>query len=325
MKNMFKILAVLMLAVSLPFVCMAENAAESNAPLRVAGLKGPTGMALAHMITVDEGNYDLTLVAAPAEVNALVISGQVDAAAVPINAGAVLYNKTEGGVRALSLITRGMLYVLENGDTIHSAADLEGRDILNAGQSATPEYVMNYILDTNGVKANMTFEAEHAAVASKAIEGLADVVMLPEPLVTQVLMKNPNFRKALDVTEEFAAAARKNGNADAQLSMSVVIVRKEYLEKNPEKVARFMKDLKASIAFANENVSEAAQEIAALEIIPSAAIAEKALPSCSLVFVSGADMQAQAAPLYDILFAANPASVGGKVPDAEYYASVGEK
>ena len=325
MKNMFKILAVLMLAVSLPFVCMAENAAESNAPLRVAGLKGPTGMALAHMITVDEGNYDLTLVAAPAEVNALVISGQVDAAAVPINAGAVLYNKTEGGVRALSLITRGMLYVLENGDTIHSAADLEGRDILNAGQSATPEYVMNYILDTNGVKANMTFEAEHAAVASKAIEGLADVVMLPEPLVTQVLMKNPNFRKALDVTEELAAAARKNGNADAQLSMSVVIVRKEYLEKNPEKVARFMKDLKASIAFANENVSEAAQEIAALEIIPSAAIAEKALPSCSLVFVSGADMQAQAAPLYDILFAANPASVGGKVPDAEYYASVGEK
>ena len=325
MKNMFKILAVLMLAVSLPFVCMAENAAESNAPLRVAGLKGPTGMALAHMITVDEGNYDLTLVAAPAEVNALVISGQVDAAAVPINAGAVLYNKTEGGVRALSLITRGMLYVLENGDTIHSAADLEGRDILNAGQSATPEYVMNYILDTNGVKANMTFEAEHAAVASKAIEGLADVVMLPEPLVTQVLMKNPNFRKALDVTEEFTAAARKNGNADAQLSMSVVIVRKEYLEKNPEKVARFMKDLKASIAFANENVSEAAQEIAALEIIPSAAIAEKALPSCSLVFVSGADMQAQAAPLYDILFAANPASVGGKVPDAEYYASVGEK
>ena len=323
MKNIFKILAALMLAVCIPFVCMAENAAENSAPLRVAGLKGPTGMALAHMITVDEGNYDLTLVAAPAEVNALVISGQVDAAAVPINAGAVLYNKTEGGVRALSLITRGMLYVLENGDSIHSVSDLEGRDILNAGQGATPEYVMNYILDTNGVKANMTFEAEHAAVASKAIEGLANVVMLPEPLVTQVLMKNPSFRKALDVTEEFAAAAQKNGYADAQLSMSVVIVRKEYLEKNPEKAAQLMKDLKASIAFANENVSEAAQEIAALEIIPSAAVAEKALPSCSLVFVSGEDMKAQAAPLYDILFAANPAAVGGKAPDDAYYASIG--
>ena len=319
MKNFFKILAVLVLAVSIPFVCMAENAAETAAPVRVAGLKGPTGMALAHMITVDEGNYDLTLVAAPAEVNALVISGQVDIAAVPINVGSVLFNKTEGGVRALSLITRGMLYVLENGDSIHSVADLEGKTILNAGQGATPEYVMNYILDTNGVKANMEFEAEHAAVASKAIEGLADVVMLPEPLVTQVLMKNPSFRKALDITEEFAAAAQKNGFADAQLSMSVVIARKEFVEAHPEQVAQFMKDLEASIAFANENVADAAKEIAALEIIPAAPLAEKALPSCRLVFVSGAEMQAQAAPLYDILFAANPASVGGKVPADEYY------
>lgn len=316
MKNFFKILAVLMLAVSIPFVCTAENSAE---PVRVAGLKGPTGMALAHMITVDEGNYDLTLVAAPAEVNALVISGQVDIAAVPINVGSVLFNKTEGGVRALSLITRGMLYVLENGDSIQSVADLEGKTILNAGQGATPEYVMNYILDTNGVKANMEFEAEHAAVASKAIEGLADVVMLPEPLVTQVLMKNPSFRKALDITEEFAAAAQKNGFADAQLSMSVVIARTEFVEAHPEQVAQFMKDLEASITFANENVADAAKEIAALEIIPAVPLAEKALPSCRLVFVSGADMQAQAAPLYDILFAANPASVGGKVPADEYY------
>ena len=316
MKNFFKILAVLMLAVCIPFVCAAENDAEA---VRVAGLKGPTGMALAHMITVDEGNYDLTLVAAPAEVNALVISGQVDIAAVPINVGAVLYNKTEGGVRALSLITRGMLYVLENGDSIQSVADLEGKTILNAGQGATPEYVMNFILDTNGVKANMEFEAEHAAVASKALEGLADVVMLPEPLVTQVLMKNPNFRKALDITEEFAAAAQKEGYADAQLSMSVVIARKEFVEAHPDKVQQFMQDLEASIAFANENVAEAAQEIAALEIIPAAAIAEKALPSCRLVFVSGEDMQAQAAPLYDILFAANPASVGGQAPAEDYY------
>ena len=319
MKNFFKILAALVLAVSIPFVCMAENAAEPAAPVRVAGLKGPTGMALAHMITVDNGNYDLTLVAAPAEVNALVISGQVDIAAVPINVGSVLFNKTEGGVRALSLITRGMLYVLENGDSIQSVSDLEGKTILNAGQGATPEYVMNYILDTNGVKANMEFEAEHAAVASKAIEGLADVVMLPEPLVTQVLMKNPSFRKALDITEEFAAAAQKNGFADAQLSMSVVIARTEFVEAHPEQVAQFMKDLEASIAFANENVADAAKEIAALEIIPAAPMAEKALPSCRLVFVTGEDMQAQAAPLYDILFAANPASVGGKVPADEYY------
>ncbi|MBQ9695270.1 MAG: hypothetical protein IJV58_02455, partial [Oscillospiraceae bacterium] len=74
-----------------------------------------------------------------------------------------------------------------------------------------------------------------------------------------------DFRIALDITEEFSAAAKKNGAEDAQLSMSVVIVRKEFAEANPEKVAAFMSDLEASIAFANENVADAAQEIAAAD------------------------------------------------------------
>ena len=318
MKKIIKLLAVLLLAVSLPFVCAAENSGETT-PVRVAALKGPTGMSVAHMMTENDGTYEFTLAAAPAEVNALVISGQVDIASVPINVGSVLYNKTEGGVKALALTTRGMLYLLEKGDTIHSVADLEGKTILYAGQGATPEYVTEYILAANGVSATLETEAEHAAVASKAIEGLADLVLLPEPQVTNVLMKNPDFRIALDITEEFAAAAKKNGFENAQLSMSVVIARKEFAEAHPDQVAAFMDALKASIAFANENVADAAQEIAALEIIPAAKVAEKALPTCRLVFVSGEDMQAQAAPLYDILFAANPASVGGQVPDEAFY------
>ena len=317
MKKMIRFLAVMVLAVALPFVCGAENA---EAPVRVAGLKGPTGMALAHMITVDEAHtYDLQLEAAPDLVNAKVIKGEVDIAAVPINVGSVLYNKTQGGVRALALITRGMLYVLEKGDSVQSVQDLEGKTIVTAGQGATPEYVTRYILDTNKVNAELDFKSEHAEVTTLAASGLADLVLLPEPQVTNLLMKAPDFRVALDITEEFAAAAKQNGQENAQLSMSVVIARTDFVEAHPEKVEAFLKDLEASIAFANENVSEAAQEIAALGIIPSAAVAEKALPSCTLVFVSGDDMQAQAAPLYDILFAANPAAVGGKVPDETYY------
>ena len=318
MKKMIKILAVILLIVSLPFVCAAESA-EKKTVVRVAALQGPTGMSVAHMMTENDGSYELTLVAAPAEVNALVISGQVDIASVPINVGTVLYNKTEGGVKALALTTRGMLYVLEKGDTIHSVQDLEGKTILYAGQGATPEYVTEYILNTFGVNATLETEAEHAAVASKAIEGLADVVLLPEPMVTNVLMKNADFRVALDVTEAFAEAAQMNSIDGAQLSMSVVIVRKEFAEAHPDLVETFMKDLEASIAYANENVAAAAQEIADLGIIAAAKVAEKALPSCRLVFVSGEDMQAQAAPLYEILFNANPASVGGKVPDDAYY------
>ena len=294
--------------------------AESTPVVRVGGLNGPTGMALAHIMTENDGTYEFTMAGAPTELTAQIIAGNVDIAAVPINLGSVLYNKTQGGVKGLSLITRGMLYVLERGDSIKTVADLEGKNIVAAGQGSTPEYVTNYILEANNVKANVEFKSEHAEVTTLALNGMADIVLVPEPHVTNLMMKDPSFRVALDITEEFAAAAKKNGYDNAQLSMSVVIVRTEFYNDHPELVAEFLKDLSASITFANENVEKAAQEIAQHGIIANAKVAEKALPSCALVYIAGEDMQAQAAPLYEILHAANPASVGGKVPGEDFYA-----
>ncbi len=319
MKKFMKFLAVAMLIVSLPFVYVsAEDAADVK--VRVGGLKGPTGMALAHIMTENDGTYEFLLAGAPTEISAAVIKGDVDIAAVPVNLGSVLYNKTQGGVKGLSLITRGMLFVLEKGDSIKTVNDLAGKKIVAAGQGSTPEYVTRYILEANNVNADVEFLSEHAEVTTRALTGLADVILVPEPHVTNVLMKDASFRVALNITDEFAAAAQKNGYENAQLSMSVVIVRTEFYEEYPEKVAAFLKDLEASIAFTTENVQEAAQEIAAQGIIPAAAVAEKALPNCQLVFIAGEDMKAQAAPLYDILFSANPSSVGGKVPDDAFYA-----
>jgi len=317
MKKMAKILLVAMLVFSL---LIPASLAESTPVVRVGGLNGPTGMALAHIMTENDGTYEFTMAGAPTELTAQIIAGNVDIAAVPINLGSVLYNKTQGGVKGLSLITRGMLYVLERGDSIKTVADLEGKNIVAAGQGSTPEYVTNYILEANNVKANVEFTSEHAEVTTLALNGMADIVLVPEPHVTNLMMKDPSFRVALDITEEFAAAAKKNGYDNAQLSMSVVIVRTEFYNDHPELVAEFLKDLSASITFANENVAQAAQEIAQHGIIANAKVAEKALPSCALVYIAGEDMQAQAAPLYEILHAANPASVGGKVPGEDFYA-----
>ena len=312
MKKLIRLIAILALAAALPMLSMAEDT-----PVRVAALKGPTGMA--HMMTENTGDYAFTLAGAPDELTGQIIAGNVDIAAVPINLGAVLYNKTQGGVKGLALVTRGMLYVLEKGDTVHSVQDLNGKTIVTAGQGATPEYVMHYILEANNTQATLDFKSEHAEVTTLALSGMADIVLVPEPHATTLRMKDESYRVALDVTEEFAKAAQQNGYPDAQLSMSVVIVNSAFLAKQPEKVAAFMRALEASIAFANDNTAQAAQEIAAQGVIPSAAVAEKALPSCRLVFVTGEDMAAQAAPLYEILVSAKPASVGGKAPDDAFY------
>ncbi len=294
--------------------------AETAVPVRVATIKGPTGMSMAHMMAENNGAYDFTLVGAPEEILGMMVNGSVDIAAVPINLGPVLYNKTGGGVRQLGLITRAMLYVMEKGDSIQSIDDLAGKTIVMAGQGATPEFVLSYLLKVNGVE-NVTidYRSEHTEVITMAASGMADIILVPEPNVTSLLMKDSAFRIALDLNEEFEAAVQKDGREGAVLSMSAVIVRTEYLEKHPDEVAAFMRDLEASILFTEEDVEKAAQEVAAAGILPSAAIAQQALPRCHLTYVTGEDAQTEVQLLYQILLEANPASIGGKLPDDAFY------
>ncbi len=317
MKKTFRYLSALLLALMLTVSLSAPALADT---VRVAALKGPTGMGVAHMIAANDGTYEFQLAGAPDELTGAVISGSVDIAAVPTNLAAVLYNKTQGGVKLLALNTLGVLYVLEKGETVHSAADLAGKTVVASGQGSTPEYVLNYILEKQGVQdVTIDWRSEHSEVTTLAASGMADIVLVPEPHVTALMTKDPSFRIALDVTEEFAAAAALDGREGTVLSMGCFIVRTDFLENHPDAVARFMEDCAQSIAYANENVAAAAQEITDAGILASAKVAESAIPKCHMVFIAGEEMKTQVAPLFDILYAANPASVGGAVPDDNFY------
>ena len=58
------------------------------------------------------------------------------------------------------------------------------------------------------------------------MSGNADIVMLPEPFVTNVLSKEAGFRVALDLTEEFERVS--DGTV---LSMGCIVVNKEFARR----------------------------------------------------------------------------------------------
>ncbi len=154
-------------------------------------------------------------------------------------------------MQLLALNTLGVLSILTTDDSIQTVEDLAGKTIYATGQGSTPEYVLNYILDAFGLTDSVTVEykAEHAELATLAAAGEVDIAMLPEPNVTSVLMQNDQFRIALDVTELFNQAAELKGQAGAVMSMGGVIVRKDFAQANPEKVAAFMEAYAASVEF----------------------------------------------------------------------------
>lgn len=304
-------------------IAPAPAPAQEKAKLNVAALKGPTGMGMVGLMQADEqgqtaGDYAVTLAATPDEISGKLITGETDIAAAPINLAAALYNKTEGKVKIIAINTLGVLYILENGDSVHSIADLVNVKLYATGQGATPEFVLNYLLEKNGIlgKVETDYMAEHAELAALLVSGETDVnvAMLPEPNVTVSLMKNKNLRIALNLTEEWNKVS-----GGTPLVQGCIVARSDVLEQRPEAVAKFLEEYAASTAFANEKVDESAALMETYGILPSAAAAKAAIPNSNIVCITGADMKESAQAMLQVLFDADPKSVGGKLPDDAFY------
>ena len=308
---MKKLLAILTLLVMVFAVGCAKAPAE---PINIAALKGPTGMGISYMMD-DTGKYNVELQDAPDVVVGKFVNGEIDIAAVPLNLAAVLYNKTEGNVVLLNLDTLGVLYIVENGNTINSIADLAGKTIYASGEGATPQYVLDYLLAQNGLTDQVTvkYVGEHTALAAMVASGEAQIALLPEPFVSAVTIKNPDVRVALDLNTAWEAAS------NTKLVMGVYIASRTFYNEHPDQVKAFLADYAASVEKVNTS-ADAAQKIADLGIVGSAEIATQAIPRSYIVSITGDEAKSAASAVLNVLFTANPASVGGKLPGDDLYA-----
>lgn len=295
-----------------------EEAPPEVSALRVGALKGPTAMGMVRMMS-DDGVNRYTLAGSADELTPKLIKGELDIICVPANLAAVLYNKTEGQLVTLAVNTLGVLYIVENGgESVQSMADLKGKTIVAAGKGSTPEFGLRYLLEQNGLDPDqdmtVDWKSEHAECVAALAAGTADMALLPQPFVTVAQGKLEKLRVALDLTEEWDAL--DNGSA---MITGVAVARRELVEERPELVETFLEEYARSVEWVNENTAEAAELVAANGIIESPAIAEKALPHCNIVCLTGEEMREKLSGYLSVLAEANPESVGGRLPEDGFY------
>ncbi|HAY19815.1 MAG TPA: hypothetical protein DCY17_03265 [Clostridiales bacterium] len=318
-RNLVKRIAAMITAAVMLFSLAAFAACskkQDDTEIRIAALKGPTGMGMVKLADKQNyPNYTVSIEASPDALNPRIISGEVDVAAVPVNLASVLYNKLDGDISVLAVSTLGVLYVVEAGSDVNSVADLAGKTVYATGQGATPEYILNYLLDKNGVSESVevNYVGEHAALATMLANGSAEIGMLPEPNVTSTLAGNDNLRIALNLTEEWSKVC------STELVQGVVIARKSFVNEHPEAIEQFLREYEKSSAFVNENIDEAAKLIVDAGILGNVEIAKKAIPNCNISFSKGEAMHKAVEGMLTVLFEANPKSIGGKLPDKDFY------
>ncbi len=320
-RNMKKLFALIMaLALALTVV----PALADDAPvIRLGGLKGPTSMGMVKLLEDNENGstvnlYEFTMAGSADLLTAPLLKGELDILAVPANLGSVLYNKSNGAVQMIAINTLGVIYLVEKGgETVTDWESLRGKTIFSTGKGSTPEYVFSYLLSQHGIAIDTDVTMEWKSEPTEVVAEMATmdnaVALLPQPFVTVAQGQLENLRIAMDLTEAWDEL--DNGS---QLITASLIVRTEFAKEHPEELAAFLEEYAASARFVNENVEDAAKLVEKYGIV-KAAVAEKAIPYCNIVSITGTEMKESVGGYFAILFEQNPASIGGAMPSDDFY------
>lgn len=296
---------------------------EEDVTIRLGGLKGPTSMGMVKLLADNDAgtttnHYEFTMAGSADELTPKMLQGELDILAVPVNLGSVLYNNSDGAVQLLAVNTLGVIYLVEKGgQTVTDWASLKGQTIYATGKGSTPEYALNYLLEENGLDPATDVTIEWKSEPTEIVAQMAAqdhvIALLPQPFVTVAQSKFENLAISMDLTEEWDKL--DNGS---QLITAGLVVRTEFAKEHPQAVADFLEEYNASTAYVNENVAEAAQLVEQYDIV-EAAVAEKAIPYCNIVCITGQEMMTSVQGYFQVLFDQNPQSVGGTLPGDDFY------
>ena len=287
-------------------------------------LNGTTGFGMANLMDAAANgeaalDYTFTVETDASNIVAALVNGSADIAALPTNAAAAVYNKTQGQVQVLALNTLGVLYLVTDGSvTVESMADLAGQTVYAPAQN--PSFILEHLVQANGLT-DVTIDntyAQPADLNAAVAAGEVSIAVLPEPMVTVARSQNPDLVVALDLTAEWDKVSQPGS-----LVQGCVVVRKAYAEENPEAVKSFLAEYEVSIDTLVNDVQGSAAKIEAHKIFAKAPVAAKAIPNCNVCFIAGAEMQQAMSQFLSIMHGVAPASVGGSIPGDDFYCILG--
>ena len=303
--------------------CTALSLGKEDVTLRVAALRGPTGVGMVKMLEEKPSLgknviIDYQVAETPDIVTARILSKEIDIAALPTNIAANLYNKG-AGYKLLAINTWGNLYLISNEIEIVSWEDFKGKTINSIGLGATPDLVFRSLLIANGLDPDkdvtMDYSMAQVELAGALSAGRVALAVLPEPLVTTTLTKNASLKIMMSLEDEW----KKIHGDNIAIAQGCLVVREDFAKKHPEVVASFLKEYQDSIAWVNNNLEQAGALVEKHNLGMPAAVAVQAIPRSNVRYMAALDARSQLEAYFNVLLDLAPQAVGGKLPDEGFY------
>ena len=304
-------------------LCSALVAQE----IRLGVLNGPScipaGYLLDEKTPVAGAKLSYEKFAEPTALLPKMLKGEIDIGFLPANVAAKVYNSSNGALLCCAITGNGNISLITTDKSIKQLSDLKGKTVAVAGQGATPEYMFRYLLEKNGIAADsssgvtLDFSIPTAQIAAQLISGKIAYAVVPEPFATVAQIKSDKVFVAVDFQSEYEFFAGKG----KIYPLTVMVVTKAFAKDNASLLKNFLSAYEASYKRTLQNPKEAGQLSEKFELGLAAGVVTKSIPKANYVFIpsDSAIAKDKIEELLGIFLSFEPASIGGKLPDQNFY------
>lgn len=337
MKSMTQTLTAACLVLLAALSMVNTAAAHASLPVKKLVIAGPpagVSNGLIHLVASNAltelaDEVEFILWTNPDQLRALALNDKVDFIAMPTNVAANLYNRG-APLTLLNVSQWGALWMVSRDPNMNTLADFKGQEIAIPFRADMPDIVFNHLAERQGLKPQKDFKINYTATPMDAMQLLimrrVDHALLAEPAISMALRKTqsfpvsliaPELHRSVDLQQEWARVM----GTEARIPQAGITVLGEN-RTNTELIERFEAVYADAMQWCHSNAQQCATEVA--EQIPMLTI-EAVNDSMAVQINHYATAHAAKTELEDffqILLDKQPASVGGKLPDARFYGNL---
>ncbi len=332
--NKIKYVIGVILLLCLTFSAFAGGQAETDKAESVQKLDkivlsspfSPLAMPMAYIIENDllkdyAEKTELAIWTNPDQLRAQMSGGSADFVSLPSNTASIFYNK---GVKLklLKVSIWKVFYIVSEDTSVSSIEDLRGKTIYVPFRGDQPDLVFQTIFTKAGIDPSRDITIQYVQSPQDIVMNLmgdkAEYGMMIEPVATVAQIKGAQkgkkIARVIDVQKEWGRLL----NLEERLPNAGVAAMPGILE-HPEVVDAFAKIYDEAVKWSVENPKEAGLLAAKyVEGVPAPAFT-KAMEFTTFESISSGEVKDEIETMFSEFMHLNPASVGGKLPDENFY------
>jgi NitT/TauT family transport system substrate-binding protein len=295
----------ILLFMALCGLCACDGRQKEGEGIRIAVLKGPTVIALAGWLeqppVINGKTVSVEIADSPEQIQAILIKGDADIAALPMINAANLYNK---GVRytLAGCPVWGNLYLVGKKDA---------RRMHLFGSGTTPDILTRYYMDACHQSYSLDYTLRTVSeVAQALLLGKAEAAVLGEPFVDAVLRKDTAFHILADLNNP-------DGSSPGFAETAIV------LKPEWENERRTLDSLLQIVCrLPGEDPGKVIRILEERNIFPPGMLTPRSIERCKIRYVPVHQAKKDIETFLHIIRRYEPKAIGGKLPGEGFYESI---